>query len=51
MMTKMDDGAQIEQSVINVNSISIANDLWTHKAERDAMVSAAQGYLQSHATN
>jgi hypothetical protein len=34
--------------VINVNSISIANDLWTHKAERDAMVSAAQGYLQSH---
>lgn len=36
--------------VINVNSISIANDLWTHKAERDAMVSAAQGYLQSHAT-
>jgi hypothetical protein len=34
--------------VINVNSISIANDLWTHKAERDAMVSAAQGYLQTH---
>ena len=36
--------------VINVNSISIANDLWTHKAERDAMVSAAQGYLQTHPT-
>ena len=32
----------------NVNSISIANDLWVHKAQRDAMVSAAQGYLENH---
>jgi hypothetical protein len=34
--------------VMNVNSVSIANDLWVHKAERDAIVSAAQGYLVSH---
>ena len=34
--------------VMNVNSISIANDLWVHKAQRDAMVSAAQGYLGNH---
>jgi len=34
--------------VMNVNSVSIANDLWVHKAERDALVSAAQGYLGSH---
>src|ERR1700730_3856007 len=33
---------------LNVNSISIANDLWVHKAQRDAMVRAAQGYLESH---
>jgi hypothetical protein len=34
--------------VMNINSLSIANDLWVHKAERDAMVSAAQGYLVNH---
>jgi hypothetical protein len=31
--------------VMNVNSVSIADDLWVHKAQRDALVSAAQGYL------
>jgi hypothetical protein len=35
-------------AIININSITIANDLWIHKAERDAMVSAAQGYLASN---
>ncbi|HLX84389.1 MAG TPA: hypothetical protein VKR59_10865 [Terriglobales bacterium] len=35
-------------AIINVNSITIANDLWIHKAERDAVVSAAQGYLGTH---
>jgi len=35
-------------AVININSVSIANNLWIHKAERDAMVSAAQGYLATH---
>ncbi|MCU1269945.1 MAG: hypothetical protein JWN74_1239 [Acidobacteriaceae bacterium] len=30
---------------MNVNSISIANDLWVHKAQRNAMISATQGYL------
>jgi hypothetical protein len=35
-------------AVININSITIANNLWIHKAERDAMVSAAQGYLATH---
>jgi hypothetical protein len=35
-------------AIMNVNSLSIANDLWVHKAERDAMVSAAQGYLAAH---
>ena len=35
-------------AVININSITIANHLWIHKAERDAMVSAAQGYLATH---
>jgi len=34
--------------VMNINSVSIANGLWVHKAERDAMVSAAQGYLVNH---
>ena len=34
---------------MNVNSISIANDLWVHKAQRDALVSSAQGYLVNHA--
>jgi hypothetical protein len=33
---------------MNVNSISIANDLWVHKAQRDALVSSAQGYLVNH---
>jgi hypothetical protein len=35
-------------AAMNVNSISIANDLWVHKAQRDALVSATQGYLVSH---
>jgi hypothetical protein len=35
-------------AVININSITIANNLWIHKAERDAIVSAAQGYLATH---
>jgi hypothetical protein len=35
-------------AAMNVNSISIANDLWVHKAQRDAMVSATQGYLVTH---
>jgi hypothetical protein len=35
-------------AIINVNSVSIANDLWIHKAERDAIVSAASGYLGAH---
>lgn len=30
---------------MNVNSVSIANDLWVDKAQRDGLVSAAQGYL------
>ncbi len=38
----------ITAGVMNVNSISIANDFWVHKAQRDALVSAAQGYLGSH---
>jgi hypothetical protein len=36
-------------AIININSITIANNLWIHKAERDAIVSAAQGYLATHA--
>jgi hypothetical protein len=35
-------------AIININSITIANNLWIHKAERDAIVSAAQGYLATH---
>lgn len=38
-------------AIININSITIANDLWIHKAERDAIVSAAQGYLATHPGN
>src|SRR5580692_3700578 len=34
--------------VMNVSSVSIANDLWVHKAQRDALVSASQGYLGTH---
>ena len=33
---------------MNVNSISLAQDLWTNKATRDALVGAAQGYLEKH---
>lgn len=35
-------------AAINVNSVSMANDLWIHKAQRDARVSAASGYLRAH---
>lgn len=38
----------IAAGAMNVNSISIANDLWVHKAQRDALVSASQGYLGNH---
>jgi hypothetical protein len=38
----------ITAGIMNVNSISIANDLWVHKAQRDALVSATQGYLGNH---
>lgn len=31
--------------LLNVNSVTIAKDLWANKAKRDALVSAAQGYL------
>jgi hypothetical protein len=33
---------------LNVNSVTIANDLWLHKAQRDALVSAARGYSQKY---
>jgi hypothetical protein len=33
--------------VMNVNSLSLANDLWVHKAQRDALVASAQGYSQN----
>lgn len=33
---------------LNVNSISLAQDLWINKATRDALVGAAQGYLEKH---
>jgi hypothetical protein len=39
----------VAAGAMNVNSISVASDLWVHKAQRDAMVSAAQGYLGNHA--
>ena len=32
----------------NVNSISLAQDLWANKATRDALVGAAQSYLEKH---
>jgi hypothetical protein len=38
-------------AALNVNSLVVANDLWIHKAQRDALVGAAQGYLQSHASD
>jgi hypothetical protein len=38
----------IAAAAMNVNSASIANDLWIHKAQRDALVSASQGYLGTH---
>lgn len=31
--------------LLNVNSITIGKDLWSNKAKRDVLVSAAQGYL------
>jgi hypothetical protein len=31
--------------LLNVNSITIAKDLWFNKAKRDVLVAAAQGYL------
>lgn len=34
--------------LLNVNSVTVANDLWLHKAQRDTLVSAAQGYLNRH---
>jgi hypothetical protein len=39
----------IAAGAMNVNSISLANDLWVHKAQRDALVTASQGYLGNHA--
>ena len=33
---------------LNVNSISLAQDLWTNEATRDALVGAAQGHLEKH---
>jgi hypothetical protein len=33
---------------LNVNSISLAQDLWANKATRDALVGAAQSYLEKH---
>jgi hypothetical protein len=33
---------------LNVNSITIAQNLWTNQATRDALVGAAQGYLEKH---
>ena len=33
---------------MNVNSVTIANDLWLHKAQRDALVAAARGYSERH---
>lgn len=35
---------------MNVNSISLAQDLWTNQAAREALVGAAQGYLEKHKT-
>jgi len=33
---------------MNVNSISLAQDLWTNQAKREALVGAAQGYFDKH---
>ena len=33
---------------MNVNSISLAQDLWISKAKRDALIGSVQGYLQNH---
>jgi len=33
---------------MNVNSIALAQDLWTNQAKREALVGAAQGYLEKH---
>jgi hypothetical protein len=35
-------------AAMNVNSISLAQDIWTNQATRDALVGAAQGYLEKH---
>lgn len=35
---------------MNVDAISIARDLWTNQAQRDALVGAAQGYLNKHSS-
>jgi hypothetical protein len=36
---------------MNVNSVFVANDLWVHKAQRDAFVAATQGYLGNHSAS
>ncbi|HLZ12376.1 MAG TPA: hypothetical protein VKP58_07305 [Candidatus Acidoferrum sp.] len=33
---------------MNVNSIALAQDLWTNQAKREALVGAAQGFLDKH---
>ena len=33
---------------MNVNSIALAQDLWTNQAKREALVAGAQGYLDKH---
>jgi len=36
---------------MNVNSISLAQDLWTNQAAREALVGAAQGYYDKHSAS
>ena len=36
---------------MNVNSISLAQDLWTNEATRQALVGAAQGYVDRHSAS
>lgn len=36
---------------MNVNSISLAQELWTNEATREALVGAAQGYVDKHSTS
>jgi hypothetical protein len=33
--------------LMNVNSLSLANDLWVHKAQRDALAASAERYSQT----